>query len=148
MNRAPDVVGAGAALEHVEQVRTEALGPDGHAVDAGRAQQPGEPGRHRLGIRLDGDLVRGRKRIQQAAERLLARERGRAPADEDRLQRIRKDARLERQLRKQRIDVLRMLVAPADERDEVAVTAPVCAERQVDVEMPDAHVSASSRRRG
>ena len=50
---------------------------------------------------------------------------------------------LERELREQRIDVCRMLPAPPDDGDEVAVAAPVRAERQVNVEVAGAHLRSS-----
>ena len=51
---------------------------------------------------------------------------------------------LELELREQRVDVARVVAAPADGGDEVAVAAAVRAERQVDVEMPRAaHADAT-----
>ena len=50
---------------------------------------------------------------------------------------VREHVPLELELREQRIDVGRVLPAPPDDGDEVAVAAPVRAERQVDVEVAD-----------
>ena len=89
--------------------------------------------RHRLGVRLDGELVRRRQRREQPLEVRRRRERRRSAAEEDRLEPRRERTPLELQLGEQRVDVRSVLAAPADERDEVAVPAPVRTERQVDV---------------
>ena len=55
---APDVLGTRSALEHLEQVRPEALRAERDPRHAGAAQEAGELRRHRLGVRLDRYLVR------------------------------------------------------------------------------------------
>ena len=50
---------------------------------------------------------------------------------------VREHVPLERELREERIDVCRVLPAPPDDGDEVAVPAAVRAERQMDVEVAD-----------
>ena len=94
-----------------------------------------EPGRHRLGIRLDGHLLRRRQRLEQAQEIRERGERGCASAEEDRLELAGQQSALELELPQERVHVGGMLPAPADDRDEVAVAAAVGAEREVDVEV-------------
>ena len=73
--------------------------------------------------------------VQQAAKLAWLRE-GRCPAAEEHGVELGREQRaLELELGKQCIDVGTVLGAPADDRDEVAVPAPVRAERQVDVEV-------------
>ena len=62
-------------------------------------------------------------------------ERRRAAAEEDRLELGRERRALELQLREECVDVDTVLLAAADDGDEVAVAAAVRAERQVHVEM-------------
>ena len=76
--------------------------------------------------------------LEQPLELAGSRERRRAAAEEDRLDVGREDVPLELELREQRVDVRRVLVAPPDDGDEVAVAAAVRAERQVDVQVTDA----------
>ena len=64
---APDVVGAGPALEHLEQMWLEALGPERDTRDAGRAKEAGQILRHRLRVRLDRHLGGSRERREDAA---------------------------------------------------------------------------------
>ena len=52
---------------------------------------------------------------------------------------------LELQLSQKRVDVIAMRAAPADDRDEIAVTAPVCAEGQMHVQVADGSVHFRSR---
>src|SRR5207253_7231475 len=70
----------------------------------------------------------------------------RAAAEEDRLQLWREQLALELQLRQQRVDVRRVLSVPSDDGDEVAVAAPMRAERQMDVEVTG-HFFSPSRLR-
>ena len=67
-----------------------------------------------------------------------ARERRRAAAEEDRLEPRREHAALQLELREKRRHVPAVLLPAPDDRDEVAVAAPVHAERHVDVEVADA----------
>ena len=135
---ASDVVGRSLALEHPEQVRLEALRAERDAGHAVRAQQGGDTLSHRLRVRLDRHLVRrGGKRPQQPLELGRLGEGRRAAAEEDRLEVTRQRAALQLELGEQRVDVGRVLAAPADHGHEVAVAAPMRAERQVDVEVPD-----------
>ena len=58
MERAPDVIRAGTALQDVEQPRLEALRAERDARHTGLAQESRELRRHRLGVGLDGDFTR------------------------------------------------------------------------------------------
>ena len=58
-------------------------------------------------------------------------------AEEHRVHLVRQHAPLELQLGEESIDVCRVLTLPPDHRDEVAVAAPMRAEREVHVEVPD-----------
>ncbi len=137
--RAPHVVGAGAALENVEKVRPEALRAERDTGDSTLPQSPGKLGRHRFRVRLHRDLVGGGERVEQSRERLGVGERRRPTADEDRLQRLRKHLAPELELAEKRVDVGPVLATSARHRDEVAVPAAVAAERQVQVQVANAH---------
>ena len=76
----------------------------------------------------------GRRR-KQPLERAGSVKVGVAAAEEDRLDPRRERVALELELGEQRVDVAPVIAAPADDRDEVAVAAPVRAERQVNVEV-------------
>ncbi len=67
-HRPPDVVGSRAPLEHLEQVRLEALGAERDARHAVLAEERGELGRHRLRVRLDRHLVGRGQRAEEALE--------------------------------------------------------------------------------
>ena len=73
VDRAPDVVRSGNAIQHVQKGPVEALCAKRHTVDAVSAQKRGELGRHRLRIRLDRDLVRVRQAPRAAARAPRAR---------------------------------------------------------------------------
>src|SRR6266511_4107494 len=140
VERAPDGVRLGNTLEHLEQMRLEALHSERDAVDAAASQRTRKLRGHRLGIRLDRDLTAERQPSEQALEGTRLRERRRAAAEKDRLGLGlgREQAALQRQLGEQRIDVATVLRAAADHGDEVAVAAPMRAEREMHVEVPDA----------
>jgi hypothetical protein len=135
MHGAADVVRAGNTLEHLQQLRPEALRAERHARHARTAQGERELGGHRLGIRLDRHLRRRRQCVEQPHEIGQSGERRRAAAQEDRLEPAGKRAALELQLPQQRVDVCGVLPRAADDGDEVAVAAPVRAERQVHVQV-------------
>ena len=135
MHGAPDVVRAGNALEHPQQLRPEGLGTERDARHAGNAQGAGQLRGHRLGVRLDGDLLRGRQRLEQPHELGERGEGRRAAAEEDRLELVREHAALQLELAQQRVDVRAVLPLLPDDRHEVAVAAAVRAERQVHVEV-------------
>ncbi len=78
-----------------------------------------------------------RKRRQQPLELARLGERRRPAAEEHRFELLREHRPFPFELREQRVDVRRVLPVPPDDRDEVAVPAPVRAERQVHVEVPD-----------
>ena len=107
------------------------------------AQQGREAGRHGLRIRLDGDLSRGRQAGEQARERSGLGEGRRAAAEEDGVHIVREPPALELQLGEQGIDVGIVVAVTPDHGDEVAVAAPVRAERQVHVEVAGAHFRSS-----
>ena len=134
-------VRARAALEHVEQVRLEALRAERDAVDPVLAQQRGQLGRDRLGVGLDRRLRRVGKPVEQARERVGLGEGRRAAAEEDGLDLVREQTALELELRQQRVDVVAVLAVVARHGDEVAVAAAVGAEGQVDVEVARARSS-------
>ena len=97
------------------------------------AQLARETRRDRLGIRLDRELVRARKRAQEP-QQLGQRGVGRRPAaEEDRLEP--RAVVLLVKLAEQRVDVHAVHVVAAGRRDEVAVAAAVRAEREVDVQV-------------
>ena len=139
VNRAPDVVGCRTPFEHLEQRGPEGLGAERDAIDAvrreaeWRARASRSPGSPRPSARR-----RAGARSRTTCEGVGLGERRRPAADEDRLHAVgepaRARARAPRRARRRR---RRVLVAPADGGDEVAVAAPVDAERQVDVEVAD-----------
>src|SRR5215204_3919256 len=139
---APDVAGPSPALEHREKARLEALHTERYSGDASLPEPKGEFGCDRLGIRLDGHLARTWKRAEQALEFPRLRERRRAAAEKDSLERRGKRDPFEIELCERGIDVGGVTVVPAHERDEVAVTAPMRTERQVNVEMSHARLGA------
>ena len=53
-----DVVRTGNALEHLQQLRPERLRTDRDAIHAAPAEERGQLGRDRLGVRLHGQLLR------------------------------------------------------------------------------------------
>ena len=119
-------------------MRLEALCAERDAGHAVRAQQGGDTLSHCLRVRLDRHLFRrGGKRPKQPLELGRLGEGRRTSAEEDRLEVIRQRSALQLELRDHRVDVRRVLAAPADHGHEVAVAAPMCAERQVDVQVPD-----------
>ena len=140
---APDGVWLGNTIEHREQVRAEALHPQGHAIDAEPAQRACQLLRDGLGIRLDGHLLRRGEFRQEAFERLWLGERGRAAAEEHRLELRSEQVALEGELGEECVDVGAVLPLPPDDRDEVAVAATVGTERQMDVEVAGHFFSAS-----
>jgi hypothetical protein len=113
----------------------EALGAQGHPRDADIAEQRRETWCDGLGVRLDRYLIGGGKRAQQSRQRMRLRERRRTPADEHRFEPPGERVVLEFQLGEQGFHVAVVLLAPAHERDEVAVPAAVRAEREVHVEV-------------
>jgi hypothetical protein len=138
VERAPDDVRTGPALERLEQVGAERLHPERDASDPAAPQRLGQPVRHRLRVRLDRDLVRAPEGREQPVELRQRGERRRAAPEEDRLEARREELPLEPELREQRVDVGRVGLAAAHDSDEVAVAAPVHAERQVHIEVPRA----------
>ena len=135
--------GCAQPFERLEQVRLEALRAERDPVDAVLAQQRGEAGRHRLRVRLDRRFCRRRQAGEQACERGGLGEGRRAAAEEDGVDLAREVPALELQLGEQGIDVAAVLVVVSGHRDEVAVAAPVGAERQVHVEVAGAHFLSS-----
>ena len=149
VERGPDGLGAGLPLEHGQQLGLEALGAERDARDPSVAEKSRQLRRDRLRVRLDGDLSGRRERREQAGELARLRERRRPAPEEDRLDLGSQDAALQLELCQERVDVGAVALASADQRDEVAVSAAVGAERQVHVEMPDAaaHLRSPSRLR-
>ncbi len=134
---AADVVRAGLALEHAQEIRAEGLRPERDAGHAGLAQEPGELGRHRLGIGLDGHLAGGRQGGQQTTQLAGLGESRRAAAQEDGFQRLREHLTLEVELREERVDVAPVQPFAPDDGHEVAVAAAMRAERHVHVQVAD-----------
>ena len=132
---ASDVVRTGNTLEHLEQLRVEGLRAERDPRHAPIAKQRGKLGRHRLGIRLHRDLRGDGQRLQQAAKLGGLREGRGAASEEHGLELGCEQRPLQLELGQQRVDVRSVLPDTADDRDEVAVPAPVRAERQVDVEV-------------
>ena len=98
MHRASDVVRSGNTFEHAQQLRLECLraqGDPGHPHGAKRARQLGS---HRLRVRLDRHVGGRRQRLEQSHELRQRCERGRAAAEEDRLERRGQHGALELQL--------------------------------------------------
>ena len=105
MHGAADVVGRRLPLEHLEQAGLEGLRAERDAAHAARAQELGELGRHRLGIRLDRHLRRSGKRAQEARQLPRLGERRRAPTEEHGFHVVGQDAALQLELGQQRVDV-------------------------------------------
>ena len=130
-------------------MRLEALGAERDPVDAVLPQQRGEAGRDGLGVRLDRYLARpsasAASRRASAAGSVNV---GVPPPRKTVSSIAREMAALELQLGEQRVDVAAVLAVVSDDGDEVAVAAPVGAERQVHVEVADAPVISSRRRPG
>ena len=151
MHGASDVVRTGNTLEHAQELRLERLRAERDAGHARRrAARARAPGVTVSGIRLDRHLGGRRQRLEQPHELRQRRERRRAAAEEDRVELRREQRPLELELAEQRVDVRAVLLAAADDGDEVAVAAAVRAERQVHVEVPRAPLttrSASAARR-
>ena len=99
-------------------------------------RQTRELGSDRLGIRFDGELLSSRKPVEEPRELGGVGERRCPAAEEDGLEPIGEDVPLEPELGKERVDVRAVLLAAADHGHEVAVPAPVRAEREVDVQVP------------
>ncbi len=93
-----------------------------------RTEERRERGSHRLGIRLDRDLLGAGQRAEEPLELAGSGERRRAAAEKDRLDCRREDGPLALELREQRVDVRRVLVTLPDDRYEVAVAAAMRAE--------------------
>ena len=131
------VVGRRPPLQHLEQARLEALRAERDAVDSVLAQERGEGGRDRLRVRLDGQLLRSAAARRAGARAAAGSVKVGVPPPRKTVSgRSREQVPLERELREQRVDVRAVLVARAAENgDEVAVAAPVRAERQVHVEV-------------
>ena len=119
-----DVIRTGPPVEHLEEVGPEALRAQRNAGHTPVAQQRRELLGDRLRVCLDRHLGRGRQRLQEPLELNRLRERRGAAAEEHTLEPRREHLPLERQLRKQRIDVRPVLPTPPDDGDEVAVAAP------------------------
>ena len=66
--RATHVVGSRPPLENVEEVRLEALRPERDPRHAVAAEECGDLGSDRLGVGLDGDLLRFGKGREQPRE--------------------------------------------------------------------------------
>src|SRR6266705_6632379 len=68
MEGAPDVVRPRPPLEHLEQLRLEALRPERHAGYARVAQREGELRRNRLRVRLYRNVIRAGQGFAQPYE--------------------------------------------------------------------------------
>ena len=131
-DRSRDLLRSGPPLEDVQQVRAEALGAERHTRHATLDQHSSLGRRDRLGVALDRDLCRRREGGEQAGQVDVGQDRRRASTDEHRLG-------LEAgavDLGDDGIDISGPLVLVAGHGDEVAVAAPMRAERDVDVEVP------------
>ena len=138
VERAPDSVRAGPPLEHLEQLGAEALRTERDTRHPMGAQKPGQLGRNGLRIGLDRHL-RGRREPVEETGELGGRGEGGGPtSEEDRLELGSEDAPLELKLRQQRIDVPPVLAGTPHHSDEVAVSAAMPAEGEVDVQVTDA----------
>ncbi len=138
VHRPADVLGVAAPLQHVQEGRVERLCAERHAIDTVSLEKRRQVGRDRLGVRLDGDLVRAGQRSQKPLQRVRRRERRRAAAQEDRLEPRREHLALQLELREKRGDVPAVLLPAPDHRHEIAVAAAVHAERHVHVEVTNA----------
>ena len=144
LKRGADRLGAREALEHVEQSRLKGLRAERDAVDAVLAQERGQRRRDRLRVRLDSQLLSRGKRREQAREVRGLGEGRRAAAEEDRLGCRREQTAFPGELAEERVDVGTVLPAAAEDGDEVAVAAPMGAERQMDVEVLRERLRGSS----
>ena len=104
--------------------RLEALRTDRDTIHTGAAEPSRELGGHRLGIRLDRHLGRGRQREQEPFEGVPLRQRRGPAAEEDRLDLRCEQLAAELELGQQRVDVGAVQVAVPDDGHEVAVAAP------------------------
>ena len=146
-HRGAHVLGARTPLERLEQVRLEALGAERDTVDAVLAEQRGQAGRDGLGVGLDGRLRGSWQAGEETRQRGGLGDGGSAPAEEDRVD-VPEQIALELELGEERVHIRAVLARVADDRDEVAVAAPVRAERQVHVEVAGAgHLRSLSRLR-
>ena len=89
VDRASDVVRSRLPFEYGEQPRLEALRAERDARHALLAQQRRKPRRDRLGIGLDGHLLRARQAAKQPLERIRLGEGRRSAAEEDGLEAVR-----------------------------------------------------------
>jgi hypothetical protein len=133
----PDVVRTGNAFQRLQEVRPERLRADGDTGDAVPPEEFRQLGRDGLRVGLDGQLVDTGKRAEHTGERRRLREGRRPPAHEDGLDASREAPALLLELGEECVRIRAMLLPPADGRHEVAVPAPVDAEREMDVEVPD-----------
>ena len=148
VERAADGLRAGPSLEHLEQVRLEALGAEGdarHAPVAAGARRArasrsrGSPQRSPP-RRAAGPPAGGPAHAAPCTSAFLRRGR--------RSRAVGQQVALEVELAEQRVDVRLVAVPAPDERDEVAVPAAVGAEGHVHVEVADAaHLRSPSRLR-
>ena len=134
----PDVVRRGAPLEHVEQVRLEALRTERDAVHCSRAQEP----RRARGSPSRGSPRRSAPRLLEVASRSRASSAGSVnvgvpPPRKTVSSGSARTSRSSSSSGEQRVDVRAVLLSSADDGDEVAVPAAVRAERQMDVQVPD-----------
>ena len=115
------------------------------AVDAVLAQQRRERGRDRLRVRLDRQLLRPAAARRAGARGAAGSVNVGVPPPRKIVSGARREQTpLELELREQRVDVGAVLPAPAEDGDEVAVAAPVRAERQVHVEVRGERLRGSS----
>ena len=142
-----DVVRTRNAVEDTEQLRLEALRPQRDAVDAVAAKQLRQRRRHRLGVGLDRDLCCRRQGREQALQLARLGEGRRPAAEKDGLELRREQLALELELGQQSVHVAGVLAAAPDDGDEIAVAAPVRAERQVDVQVPDQGIACEAAKR-
>src|SRR5262249_37833684 len=145
----PDVVRRRLPLEHLEQTRLEALSADGNARHTSSAQEPGHLDADRLGGRLYGHLPGPGKRMEEPLELRRLGKGGRPPAEKPRLDLWRERVAPERELGEQRVDIGAVLAAAPDDGHEVAVPAPVRAERKMHVQVsnvPHSYLRRSASR--
>ncbi len=137
VHRAPDVIGLRPSLQHLQKMRLEALSTERNSIHAALDEQARQLGRHRLRIRLHGELVRVGKPCEEPGQLLGRCERGCAAPEKHRLETVRQNAPLERELGEQRVHVPAVLRLAPDDGDEVAIATAIRAERQVHVEVSD-----------
>ena len=135
---ASDVVGRGAALEHREQPRLEALGAERDAIHA----VPPSSRRASSGVTVSGFA----STVSSAAARQARSKRSSAagsvnvgvpPPTNTVSSGSASNAALQLELAEHRVHVRGVLTASPDRRHEVAVAAAMDAERHVHVEVPD-----------